>query len=122
MKLNHLNLHVSDVAGARDYFVRHFDFRCVSEREGQIAILEDDGGFSLAVSNLFDSPPSAYPADFHVGFVLESEADLRSYYERLQARDVPMKVELSRGGPNLYFVCLGPDSIPVEVSAPRDNA
>lgn len=121
MNLNHLNLHVSDVAEARSFFVSHFDFRCVSEREGQIAIMEDDAGFSLAVSNLFDSPPTGYPSDFHVGFVLENESHLRAHYERLQEADVPMKGAPRRGGPNLYFVCLGPDSIPVEVSAPRSE-
>jgi hypothetical protein len=29
-----------------------------------------------------------------------------------------MKAELTKGGPNLYFTCIGPDGIPVEVSAP----
>jgi hypothetical protein len=33
---------------------------------------------------------------------------------------VEMKAELAIGGPNLYFMCVGPDSILVEVRAPRD--
>ena len=122
MKLNHVDLQVSDVARAREFFETFFDFRCVYQRKGEIAILEDEAGFSLGVSNLFNSPPPTYPADFHIGFVLEKESEVRAQYERLKAADVPMKADLSRGGPNLYFMCVGPDSIQVEVRAPLDEA
>ncbi|HET9986100.1 MAG TPA: VOC family protein [Longimicrobiales bacterium] len=122
MRLNHMDLQVSDVTRAREFFETFFELRCVYQRAEQIALLEDETGFSLAVSNLFGSPAPAYPADFHVGFVLERESDVRAHYERLQEAGVPMKRELGRGGPNVYFTCLGPDSIPVEVSAPRDEA
>ncbi|HLW46367.1 MAG TPA: hypothetical protein VKW09_01185 [bacterium] len=44
---------------------------------GQIALLTDDAGLELGVSNLRGSPPPAYPPDFHVGFVLEREDDVR---------------------------------------------
>ena len=121
MKLNHVDLQVSDVALARTFFETHFDFRCVYEREGQLALLEDEAGLSLGVSNLFGSPPPAYPPDFHIGFILDEEAQVRARYGRLQSAGVPMKSELSRGGPNLYFMCLGPDSIPIEVRAPLDE-
>jgi catechol 2,3-dioxygenase-like lactoylglutathione lyase family enzyme len=121
MKLNHLDLQVSDVAAARRFFEIHFDFRCAFAREGQLALLEDQAGFSLAVSNLFGSPPPAYPRDFHIGFVLDTEAQVRRRYQRLQAAGVPMKAELARGGPNLYFMCVGPDGIGVEVRAPLDQ-
>lgn len=121
MRLNHVDLQVSDVARARDFFETHFDFRRVYEREGRLALLEDEAGLSLGVSNLFDSPPPAYPSDFHIGFILEEEAEVRAQYERLRSAGVPMKTELSRGGPNLYFMCEGPDSIPIEVRAPLDE-
>jgi catechol-2,3-dioxygenase len=121
MKLNHVDLQVSDIGRAREFFEAFFDLRCAYQREGQIALLKDEGGFSLGLSNLSGSPPPNYPADFHVGFALEKASDVRSLYERLKAAGVPMKADLSRGGPNLYFMCLAPDSIPVEVRAPRDD-
>lgn len=120
MKLNHVDLQVSDVARARDFFQTHFGFRCVYERKN-LAQLEDEDGFQLGVSNLFDSPPPAYPPDFHVGFVLEKESEVRELFDRLKEAGVPMKAELGRGGPNVYFMCVGPDSIPVEVRAPSDE-
>ncbi len=122
MRLNHVDLQVSDVDRAREFFETHFGFRCVFQRRAELAMLEDEAGFSLGVSNLFGSPPPGYPPDFHVGFILETEAQVRSLYDRLARAGVEMKAELAIGGPNLYFMCVGPDAIPVEVRAPRDAA
>lgn len=118
MNLNHVDLHVSDVDAARQFFERHFGLRCVYQRAGQIALLHDEAGLELGVSNLRHSPPSPYPADFHVGFVLDGAAGVREAYERLKADGVRIKIDLREGGPNLFFMCEGPDGIPVEVRAP----
>ena len=122
MRLNHVDLQVSDVDRAREFFETLFDFRCTFQRRCELAIFEDEDGFSLGVSNLFGSPAPAYPPDFHVGFVLETEAQVRAQYERLTRAGVEIKADLAIGGPSLYFMCTGPDSIPVEVRAPRDAA
>ena len=121
MKLNHIDLQVSDVDAAREFFERHFGLRCTYRRAGQLAMLEDDGGLELGVSNLRGSPPPHYPPDFHVGFVLERAGDVRDVYERLREGGVRIKTELREGGPNLFFMCEGPDAIPVEVRAPLDS-
>lgn len=118
MKLNHIDLQVSNVDSAREFFETHFGLRCTYQRSGQLALLEDDGGLELGVSNLRGLPPPAYPPDFHVGFVLERADDVRDAYERLQAGGVRIKMEPREGGPNLFFVIEGPDGIPVEVRAP----
>lgn len=121
MKLNHIDLQVSNVEAAREFFERSFGLRCTYRRAGQIAILEDDGGLELGVSNLRGSPPPAYPPDFHVGFVLASAGEVRGTYERLKTAGVRIKIDLREGGPNLFFVCEGPDAIPIEIRAPRDD-
>jgi catechol 2,3-dioxygenase-like lactoylglutathione lyase family enzyme len=120
MRLNHLDLQVSDVDRARDFFETHFDFRCVFQRRNELAALEDEAGFALGVSNLFGSPAPAYPPDFHIGFVLENESQVRVLFQRLSDAGVPMKTGLSFGGPNIYFMCEGPDGLPIEVRALRD--
>jgi catechol 2,3-dioxygenase-like lactoylglutathione lyase family enzyme len=122
MKLNHVDLQVSDVSAARRFFETHFGLRCVYERAGQLALLHDDAGLELGVSNLRSSPPPVYPPDFHVGFVLERAGDVRKTFERLQAAGVRIKMEPREGGPNLFFVLEGPDGIPVEVRAPLDTS
>lgn len=120
MMLNHLNLHVSDVDAAREFFERFFGLRCQYQRRTQIAVFESNRGFEFAVSNLFDSPPSVYPSDFHVGFVLERAEEVRAVYARLKTAGVPMKLDLGVQGPALVFQCLGPDGIPIEVRAPKE--
>ena len=120
MKLNHLDLQVSDIHAARAFFETHFGLRCSYTRLAEMALMQDDIGFSLGVSNLTgQNAAPAYPPDFHVGFVLEDASLVKALYERLQSAGVPMKYDLREGGPSLYFTCFGPDAIPVEVSAPR---
>jgi catechol 2,3-dioxygenase-like lactoylglutathione lyase family enzyme len=121
MRLNHLDLQVSDVDAAREFFERFFSMRCRYQRQKQIAIFESDAGFEFAVSNLFNSPPPSYPAEFHLGFVLEHTSEVRDIYERLKAAGVAMKLDLGVQGPALVFQCLGPDAIGVEVRAPKDS-
>lgn len=119
MKLNHLDLQVSDIHAARVFFETHFSLRCSYARRAEIALMEDDIGFSLGLSNLEQKAAPTYPPDFHVGFVLEDTAQVEALYERLKNSGVAIKHELSEGGPNLFFTCYGPDAIPVEVRAPR---
>ncbi len=120
MKLNHLDLQVSDIHAARSFFETHFGLQCDYTRRNEMAILDDGAGFSLGLSNLTNQTSAPlYPHDFHVGFVLEEAAQVEELYARLQHAGVPMKRELSDGGPNVYFMCAGPEGIPVEVRAPR---
>ncbi len=121
MKLNHVDLQVSDVDAAREFFETHFDLRCIYQRRDELAMLEDESGFSLGVSNLFHSPPPTYPSDFHIGFILDRESDVRAQYERLREAGVEIRQELKVGGPNIFFTCVGPDSVMVEVRAPLDR-
>jgi catechol 2,3-dioxygenase-like lactoylglutathione lyase family enzyme len=121
MKLNHIDLQVSSVSAAREFFETHFGLRCTFQRREQLAMMEDDDGLAFGVSNLFGSAPPVYPPDFHIGFILETESEVRGVYERLTSAGVPIKAELSRGGPNVYFMCVGPDGIVIEVRAPADE-
>jgi catechol-2,3-dioxygenase len=94
MQLNHVDLQVSDVNNACEFFERFFALRCTYQRAGQIALLEDETSSSLGVSNIHNSPAPAYPPDFHVGFVLERTTDVREIYDRLKEAGVPMRFDL----------------------------
>jgi catechol 2,3-dioxygenase-like lactoylglutathione lyase family enzyme len=121
LRLKHVDLQVSDVEAARNFFETFFGLRCTYQRLKQIAFFEDETGFEFAVSNLFNSSPPTYPRDFHIGFVLEHTSDVREVYDRLKNAGVVMQLDLGTRGPNLVFQCVGPDSIPVEVRAPKDS-
>jgi len=120
MRLTHVNVQVTDVAAARSFFETYFGLRCRYQRHQQIAVFDDDSGFEFAVSNLFNSPSPAYPPDFHLGLILERPNEVRDIYERLKAAGVAMKLEPGVQGPAFVFQRLGPDSIPIEVRAPKD--
>ena len=122
MKLSHIDLQVSDVSAARDFFATHFGLRCTYQRKDQLAIMEDDNGLVFGVSNLFKSAPPIYPPDFHIGFILTSESEVRAVHERLVKAGVVTKTDPVRGGPNIYFMCVGPDGITIEVRAPLETA
>ena len=119
MKLNHIDLQVSDVDAAKNFFQTHFGLHCAYSRPKEMALMQDEIGFSLGLSNLAGHAPPVYPPDFHVGFILEDVDDVTALYECLKNRGVAIKHDLREGGPSLYFTCYGPDSIPVEVQARR---
>jgi catechol 2,3-dioxygenase-like lactoylglutathione lyase family enzyme len=121
MHLNHIDLQVSDVSAARKFFEDHFGLRCTFQRKEQLALMLDDAGMQFGVSNLFGSAPPVYPPDFHIGFILQSEADVRAVRLRLEKAGIEMRTDVSRGGPNIYFMCVGPDGIGIEVRAPADQ-
>jgi catechol 2,3-dioxygenase-like lactoylglutathione lyase family enzyme len=121
MRLNHVDLQVADVDAARAFFESYFDLRVTYQRAGEIALLKDEAGMLLGVSNLFASPPPQYPSDFHIGFRLGSAAEVQGKYEEMMAGAVPIRREPQSGGPAYFFVCLAAGGIPVEVSGPREG-
>ena len=52
MRLNHLNLCVGDLAAARDFFERHFDFHCVEQKGDALAVLTYRAGFTRVLSDV----------------------------------------------------------------------
>jgi catechol 2,3-dioxygenase-like lactoylglutathione lyase family enzyme len=122
MRLNHIDLQVSDIDVATKFFETYFGLRCTYRRQGQIAFLADDQGFEFGLSNLRNSSPPVYPPDFHIGFIQENVQQVREIYEQVKEAGVTIKFDLQEAGPNLVFQCLAPDSIPIEVRAPRQKA
>jgi catechol 2,3-dioxygenase-like lactoylglutathione lyase family enzyme len=67
MKINHLNLSVPDVAQTARFFAEFFGLR-ITEQKGRhtLAVLYDDDGFSLILSNFDRKTTPSYPRDFHL--------------------------------------------------------
>jgi lactoylglutathione lyase len=81
MILNHLNLTVTDVNAAREFFEKYFDLQTKSTHGDSFAVLTDDNGLLLA---LMKGTQVSYPKSFHIGFSLESEERVNEINQRLK--------------------------------------
>ncbi|WP_312884255.1 VOC family protein [Paenibacillus xylanilyticus] len=61
MKLNHLNLTVTDVPAAREFLETYFGMKCEGTRGNAFAVMFDDEGFILT---LMKGKNVLYPSDF----------------------------------------------------------
>ena len=80
MALNHLHLHVAEVARSRAFYETYFGFR-EDVRHGDILFVADESGFQLALA---PGPVDPMPPWWHFGFRLPSPEDVRSLRERLR--------------------------------------
>jgi lactoylglutathione lyase len=84
MKLNHLNLTVSDVVEARAFLEKYFGLQGMGRGNESIAGLVDDGGLVLTLIKAGPATEVKYPASFHIGFIQESEERVNEINERLK--------------------------------------
>lgn len=80
MKLNHINLTVTDVGAAKAFLMTYFGMKLGGERGRSFAALFDDNGMVLT---LMKGKEVKYPATFHIGFGQESEEKVNEIYKRL---------------------------------------
>lgn len=83
MKLNHLNLTVTDVRAAGAFLEKYFGLRNIGGNAG-MGFLSDDDGFVLSLMKAGKSIEVAYPQTFHIGFFVESEAKVNEVNQRLK--------------------------------------
>ena len=82
MILNHLNLAVTDAGEAADFLVRYFGMRREPGGNKNFVVLRDDADIVLT---LMKDKRTAYPGNFHIGFIQESEAEVDALNQRLRA-------------------------------------
>jgi lactoylglutathione lyase len=82
VKLNHLNLAVTDVLAARDFLEKYFGLRSSGGNAG-MSFLSDDG-FVLTLMKAGKATDLAYPGNFHVGFFVESDEVVNEINRRLK--------------------------------------
>ncbi|MDQ2769477.1 MAG: VOC family protein [Bacteroidota bacterium] len=116
MILNHLNLAVSDVAQTQAFFEKYFGLQALTKPNPTLAVLRDEAGLVLTLSNFDRAPTVTYPAHFHIGFRQESAAHVDALHQRLTAdgfaADPPRKFHGS-----WTFYLRAPGGILVEVLA-----
>ena len=85
MKLDHLNLPVNDVKKAQDFLSTYFGLQAFAvEPNDTMALLLDDDGLVLNLSNFNKASSVIYPSTFHIGFQQESEAKVNEINQQLK--------------------------------------
>ncbi|WP_235364681.1 VOC family protein [Sphingomonas sp. ERG5] len=119
--MNHLDLHVPDVAATRDFLIEHFGLTEVETRGADgLAILNDDAGLEIVISRPIAKfggmdQISLGRATYHIGFILPVREAVDALHARLVAADAEIWNAPSaiRGG--WVFYCFAPGRILIEV-------
>jgi len=118
MRLNHINLVVTDVAEAIQFFEKYFGFACVAVKGNNlISVLKGADGFELVLmsSSMNKKANFGYPEDFHIGFKQNTKEAVDDMHNKLTKDGIstgrePGKIRDSYG---FYFYF---DKIMIEVS------
>ena len=75
MKLNHLNLTVTNPLETQQFLSSYFNLKPMGKGNDRMAFLSDDNGMVLSLTHMKLGMESEvkYPATFHIGFIQESE-------------------------------------------------
>ncbi|WP_244228827.1 VOC family protein [Mucilaginibacter endophyticus] len=108
IKLNHINLPVTDVQASSLFFEQYFQFKCTGVKgNNMLAIMEGKDGFILVLmADTFNrNGNNSYPDAFHIGFLVDSHEQVTEVYDRLVAGGVNVTQAPAslRGGYGFYF-------------------
>lgn len=121
MKLDHINLTVGNVVEASTFLKKHFGYEdAFEDNNAGMAVLHGDDGMHI---NLMKGANAAYPKLFHIGFDLETEANVTAAYERLTAEGLQIKPpeHTQWGSWTFHFTCPGGNFI-IEVACASETA
>ena len=84
MHLNHINLPVPDVAASAGFLREYFCLTDLGPKATPaIALLTDDHGAIITLSNFNHAAKVDWPGAFHIGFVRDSRAAVDAVHARL---------------------------------------
>jgi lactoylglutathione lyase len=113
MKLNHLNLIVTDVPATSAFLEKYFGLHTIAPGNPNMAFMSDDAGMVLI---MFKGKDVNYPEGFHIGFTQESEAKVNEIHQRLKndGFDVPEPQRMQGGRWTFYLQSPGGFTVEVE--------
>jgi catechol 2,3-dioxygenase-like lactoylglutathione lyase family enzyme len=115
VKLNHLNLTVTDVPAAAAFLEKYFGLRSRAgdRRSKSFDVLFDDNGLVLTLMKPGHGQEVRYPATFHIGFAQPSEERVNEINQRL--RDDGFDVQPPQRSHAWTFYVNAPGGFMVEV-------
>ena len=118
MKLNHLNLTVSDVRQASDFLVKYFGMRSMGGNKG-MGFLTDEAegwGFVLTLMKATQGTQAKYPGTFHIGFFIGGKETVDEIYRHLKADGFDVSAPEDTGHSYGFYV-KAPGGFTVEVGS-----
>jgi catechol 2,3-dioxygenase-like lactoylglutathione lyase family enzyme len=117
MKLNHINLTVTDVRKASDFLVNYFGMINMGGNNGMGFLTDEkDGwGFVLTLMKATEGQ-TKYPGNFHIGFFIDGKETVDELYRRLKENGVEVP-EPGDTGHSYGFYVKAPGGFTVEVGA-----
>ncbi len=116
MKLNHLNLTVTDPVETYEFLIKYFGLTAMAKPNHSMCFLSDENGIVLSLTNMKLGHESEvkYPVTFHIGFIQETEDRVNEINQRLKADgfDVPPPSK-QHGSWTFYFTAPGNFTIEV---------
>ncbi len=116
MKLNHLNLTVSNVPETHRFLEKYFGLKSYTGTHPgeKMSFLSDDEGMVLALFLAKNGTEASYPPGFHIGFIQQSEDSVNQINDRLRqdGYQVPKPSRL-HGSWTFYFKSPGGFTIEV---------
>jgi catechol-2,3-dioxygenase len=111
MKLNHLNLTVTNALETQQFLEKYFGLKPMGKATAKMAFVSDDNGM---VISMFTGTEVKYPDTFHIGFIQESQAKVNEIHQRLKENgfDVPSPSK-QHGSWTFYFKAPGGFTIEV---------
>jgi lactoylglutathione lyase len=85
MKLNHLNLAVTDVRAAKAFLETYFGLTAtpgIGDDE-RFTLLRDDAGMAITLMRGAASAEVSYPGTFHIGFIQPTEEAVDAIHQRM---------------------------------------
>ncbi len=85
MRMNHINLAVSDVAESRAFLETYFGLRMLAAPDPDtLVVLVDESDCFVTLSNFKKTDEVVYPNGFHIGFMQTTREAVDAIFERLR--------------------------------------
>ena len=114
MNLNHIHIGTKDLSKSINFYSSLFGFRKKFDHDPGV-FLDNDNGFLIAMDPVDEVPQ--FPSWFHLGFCLNSEAEVQRLYEKAKAANVKIARDMVREKDQFAsFFLYDPDGYKIEVS------